>query len=64
MTNYIVTLSTEAEHGSCDIIAGTPQHCRQRLRDFIEAGLDEPVLGFLGTAENCLLALNVMREFA
>jgi len=36
----------------------------QRLRDFIEAGLDEPVLGFLGTAENCLLALNVMREFA
>jgi 5,10-methylenetetrahydromethanopterin reductase len=45
-------------------IAGTPQHCRERLRDFIEAGLDEPVLGFLGTAENCLLALNVMREFA
>jgi 5,10-methylenetetrahydromethanopterin reductase len=45
-------------------IAGTPQHCRRRLRDFIEAGLDEPVLGILGTAENCLLALDVMRQFA
>jgi 5,10-methylenetetrahydromethanopterin reductase len=45
-------------------IAGTPEHCRKRLRDFIDAGLDEPVLGLLGTAENCLLALDVMREFA
>ena len=45
-------------------IAGTPQHCRRRLRDFIEAGLDEPVLGLLGTAANYRLALDVMREFA
>ncbi|HEY7248191.1 MAG TPA: LLM class flavin-dependent oxidoreductase [Xanthobacteraceae bacterium] len=45
-------------------IAGTPQHCRKRLADFIEAGLDEPVLGILGSAENCRLALDVMREFA
>jgi 5,10-methylenetetrahydromethanopterin reductase len=45
-------------------IAGTPQQCRQRLRDFIEAGLDEPVLGILGSAENCTLALDVIREFA
>ena len=44
-------------------IAGTPQHCTRRLRDFIDAGIDEPVLGLLGSAENCLLALDVMREF-
>jgi 5,10-methylenetetrahydromethanopterin reductase len=45
-------------------IAGTPQHCSKRLRDFIDAGINEPVLGLLGSAENCLLALDVMREFA
>ena len=44
-------------------IAGTPQHCTKRLRDFIDAGLDEPVLGLLGSPKNCLLALDVMREF-
>jgi 5,10-methylenetetrahydromethanopterin reductase len=44
-------------------IAGTPQHCTKRLHDFIAAGLDEPVLGLLGSTENCLLALDVMREF-
>jgi 5,10-methylenetetrahydromethanopterin reductase len=44
-------------------IAGTPQHAGKCLRDFIEAGIDEPVLGILGSAENCLLALDVMREF-
>ncbi|MCC6777105.1 MAG: LLM class flavin-dependent oxidoreductase [Hyphomicrobiales bacterium] len=45
-------------------IAGTPQHCTKRLHDFIDAGIDEPVLGILGSAENCRLALDVMREFA
>jgi 5,10-methylenetetrahydromethanopterin reductase len=45
-------------------IAGTPEHCRERLREFIEAGLDEPVLGLLGSAENCALALDVIGEFA
>jgi 5,10-methylenetetrahydromethanopterin reductase len=45
-------------------IAGTPQHCRTRLRDFLDAGLDEPVLLLLGSAENCALALEVMRDFA
>ncbi|MEA2946350.1 MAG: 5,10-methylenetetrahydromethanopterin reductase [Alphaproteobacteria bacterium] len=45
-------------------IAGTPQHCVKRLRDFIDAGLNEPVLGLLGSNDNCLLALDVMREFA
>jgi 5,10-methylenetetrahydromethanopterin reductase len=43
-------------------IAGTPEHCTRRLHDFIDAGLDEPVLGILGSRENCLLALKVMRE--
>ena len=45
-------------------IAGTPEHCTKRLHDFIDAGINEPVLGLLGTPENCLLALDVMREFA
>ena len=44
-------------------IAGTPRHCSARLRDFIDAGINEPVLGLLGSAENCALALDVMREF-
>jgi 5,10-methylenetetrahydromethanopterin reductase len=45
-------------------IAGTPQHCATRLRDFIDAGIDEPVLGLLGSAENCALALDIVRKFA
>jgi 5,10-methylenetetrahydromethanopterin reductase len=44
-------------------IAGTPQHCARRLQDFIDAGIDEPVIGLLGTPENCRLGLEVMREF-
>jgi len=44
-------------------IAGTPQHCSQRLHDFIDAGINEPVLGLLGSAQNCLLALDVIQEF-
>jgi 5,10-methylenetetrahydromethanopterin reductase len=44
-------------------IAGTPQHCAKRLQDFLDAGLNEPVLGLLGSRENCLLGLEVMREF-
>ena len=45
-------------------VAGTPQHCAKRLRDFIDAGIDEPVLGLLGSPQDCLLALDVMREFS
>jgi 5,10-methylenetetrahydromethanopterin reductase len=45
-------------------IAGTPEHCSKRLRDFVDAGIDEPVLGLLGSAEDCALALDVVREFA
>jgi 5,10-methylenetetrahydromethanopterin reductase len=44
-------------------IAGTPRHCSKRLCDFIDAGINEPVLGLLGSADNCSLALDVMREF-
>src|SRR5215467_13012180 len=44
-------------------IAGTPQHCTERLHDFIDAGINEPVLGLLGSAKDCLLALDVMRQF-
>ncbi|MFL9827393.1 LLM class flavin-dependent oxidoreductase [Rhodoplanes sp. SY1] len=45
-------------------IAGTPDHCMQRLADFVAAGLDEPVLGLLGTADDCALGLDVIRRFA
>lgn len=45
-------------------IAGTPDHCMQRLADFVAAGLDEPVLGLLGTPEDCALGLDVIRRFA
>jgi 5,10-methylenetetrahydromethanopterin reductase len=45
-------------------IAGTPEHCNKRLRDFVDAGINEPVLGLLGSTENCRLALEVMRGFA
>lgn len=43
-------------------IAGTPEHCAKRLRDFIDAGLDEPVLGLLGSPENCRLGLDVIQK--
>src|SRR5262249_20399921 len=44
-------------------IAGPPQHCSQRLHAFIDAGINERVLGLLGSAQNCLLALDVIQEF-
>jgi 5,10-methylenetetrahydromethanopterin reductase len=44
-------------------IAGSPEHCLRRLRDFVDAGLDEPVLSLVGTPENCALAIDVMRRF-
>jgi alkanesulfonate monooxygenase SsuD/methylene tetrahydromethanopterin reductase-like flavin-dependent oxidoreductase (luciferase family) len=44
-------------------IAGTPEHCRKRLTDFIDAGLEEPVLNLLGKPSDRLLALNLIREF-
>jgi 5,10-methylenetetrahydromethanopterin reductase len=44
-------------------IAGSPDHCLRRLRDFVDAGLDEPVLSLVGTPENCAFAIDVMRRF-
>jgi 5,10-methylenetetrahydromethanopterin reductase len=38
-------------------IAGRPDHCVRRLRDFVDAGLQEPVLSLVGTPENCALAI-------
>src|SRR5438270_783902 len=38
-------------------IAGTPEHCRERLREFIAARLDQPVPGLLRSAQNCALPL-------
>ena len=34
-------------------IAGSPEHCLRRLRDFVDAGIDEPVLSLVGTPERC-----------
>jgi 5,10-methylenetetrahydromethanopterin reductase len=45
-------------------IAGSPEHCLRRLRDFIDAGLDEPVLSLVGPPENCAFAIDVMRKFS
>jgi 5,10-methylenetetrahydromethanopterin reductase len=44
-------------------IAGSPEHCLRRLRDFIDAGIDEPVLSLVGTPEKCAFAIDVMRRF-
>jgi 5,10-methylenetetrahydromethanopterin reductase len=44
-------------------IAGTPDHCLKRLGDYIDAGLDEPVLSLVGTPEQCEFAIDVMRKF-
>lgn len=44
-------------------IAGSPEYCLRRLRDFIDAGLDEPVLSLVGPPENCAFAIDVVRNF-
>jgi 5,10-methylenetetrahydromethanopterin reductase len=44
-------------------IAGSPEHCLRRLRDFIDAGIDEPVLSLVGTPAMCAFAIDVMRKF-
>jgi 5,10-methylenetetrahydromethanopterin reductase len=45
-------------------VAGSPDHCLRRLRDFIDAGIDEPVLSLVGSPEKCAFAIDVMRRFA
>jgi hypothetical protein len=44
-------------------IAGDPAHCLLRLRDFIDAGIDEPVLSLVGSPGNSAFAIDVMRKF-
>ena len=44
-------------------IAGDPAHCLRRLRDFIDAGIEEPVLSVVGSPENSAFAIDVMRKF-
>jgi 5,10-methylenetetrahydromethanopterin reductase len=55
-------VSDEAIEAFC--VGGTPDNCRARLRAYIEAGVEEPVLQISGTAENKALALDLVREFA
>ncbi len=44
-------------------VAGTPRECRDRLRDFLAVGLDEPVVELsAGNPEAVRLALEVVRE--
>jgi 5,10-methylenetetrahydromethanopterin reductase len=45
-------------------VAGSPDHCLRRLRDFVDAGLDEPLLSQVGSPEKCAFAIDVMRRFA
>ena len=45
-------------------VAGTPDECRARLEQYLAAGLDEPIIEVSGTAEERLLALNIVRELA
>jgi 5,10-methylenetetrahydromethanopterin reductase len=45
-------------------VAGSPDHCLRRLRDFVDAGIDEPVLHLVGSPEKCAFAIDVMRRFA
>ena len=44
-------------------IAGSPEHCLRRLRDFVDAGLDEPVLSLVGSPEQCASSIDVIRKF-
>jgi 5,10-methylenetetrahydromethanopterin reductase len=45
-------------------IAGSPEHCLRRLRDFVDAGLEQPVLSLVGTPQMCAFGIDVMRRFA
>ncbi len=44
-------------------IAGTPDHCLKRLRDFVDAGIDEPVLSLVGSPERGAFGIDVLRRF-
>ena len=44
-------------------VGGTPAQCRDRLRAYVDAGIEEPVLCILGGTEERGLALSLLREF-
>ena len=43
-------------------VGGTLAQCRERLRAYVDAGIEEPVLCILGGAEERGLALSLLRE--
>jgi 5,10-methylenetetrahydromethanopterin reductase len=45
-------------------VAGTPEHCRARLADYLAMGFDEPIIEVSGNSEERKLALEVVREIA
>jgi 5,10-methylenetetrahydromethanopterin reductase len=45
-------------------VSGTPDECGARLAEYLDVGLDEPVIEVTGTAEERALALEVVREVA
>jgi len=45
-------------------VAGTPAQCRDRLEEYLAAGLDEPIIEVTGNAEERKLALDVVRDIA
>lgn len=45
-------------------IVGSPQHCKDRLMEYINAGIDEPVLSIVGGKEGTELALGIIAELS
>ena len=45
-------------------VGGTPASCRARLEQYLAAGVTEPVIEISGSAENRVLALDILRDFA
>jgi 5,10-methylenetetrahydromethanopterin reductase len=43
-------------------VAGTPKECRERVQDYLSAGLDEPIIEISGASEARRLALELVRE--
>ncbi len=52
------------EAASAFAVAGTPAQCRDRLEDYLTAGLDEPIIEVSGNIEERKLALDVVRDVA
>jgi 5,10-methylenetetrahydromethanopterin reductase len=55
-----VALLPEAA-ASAFAVAGTPKECRERLQDYLSAGLDEPIIEISGSGEARRLALELLR---